>query len=70
MTICNFFLLALLYVQHEEWETQTKRLKNFIRTKAKPPIYFLPKTHNAATEKKLKETGKVLDGRFPIFFFN
>ncbi len=35
---------------------------NFIRTKAKPHLFYLPRLHNDGTEKKLAETGTVLEG--------
>ena len=36
---------------------------HFIRTKAKPHLFYLPKSHTPATEKKLEETGTVLEGK-------
>lgn len=55
-------IVIVLTLQHKEWEAQTKKLMNFARTKAKPHIYYKPKSHNSATEKKVKETAKVLEG--------
>merc|ERR1712025_637306 len=46
---------------HEEWEKQTRSLMNFIRTEAKAPIFYLPKVHNPVTEKKLRDTRRVLE---------
>ena len=47
---------------HDDWEGQTRKLMNFIRTKAKPHLFYLPKMHTPASEKRLEETGKVLEG--------
>jgi len=45
---------------HEEWEQQTNLLMKFIRTRCKPPIFWLPKISNEDTDKKIDETNAVL----------
>ena len=45
-----------------------KKLKNFIATRARPKIFWLPNTMNAATENKLKESTKVVDSKFIYIF--
>ena len=47
----------------EEWEKQTKQLMNFIRTKAKPHLYYTPKRHHPNSDKRLRETRSVLQGK-------
>ncbi|XP_055615242.1 pinin [Toxorhynchites rutilus septentrionalis] len=39
----------------ETWQESKRLLGNFIKTKTKPHIYFLPKTMDSKMEKKLKE---------------
>uniref|UniRef100_A0AAG5CSD8 Pinin/SDK/MemA protein domain-containing protein n=1 Tax=Anopheles atroparvus TaxID=41427 RepID=A0AAG5CSD8_ANOAO len=39
----------------EMWENSKRPLRNFIKTKSNPPVFFLPKRLNAAMEKKLEE---------------
>ncbi|KFB46876.1 hypothetical protein ZHAS_00014881 [Anopheles sinensis] len=39
----------------ETWEKSKRPLRNFIKTKSNPPIFFLPKRMNAAMQKKLEE---------------
>lgn len=41
---------------HEAWQNQQKMLMNFIKTKAKPHLMFLPSKHNSESQKSLKET--------------
>ena len=53
-----------IYFQHEEWVTQTTTLMNFIRTKAKPYIFYLPKTHTEKSKKKLTQSKQVLKGMY------
>lgn len=40
------------------FEEAKKPLMNFIRTKAKPSIFYLPKMHNKSTESKMAECKK------------
>ena len=54
----------VLIFQHEKWEIETRKLDNFIRTKARPHLFYMPKILNAETEVKLKESEKAVDGRF------
>lgn len=52
------------------WEEAQKPLMNFVRTKAKPHIYFLPKVVDAKTEKKLEESRILLESEYLVFFLN
>lgn len=62
------------------WEESKKPLMNFVRTKAKPKIYYLPKVINKKVEKKLAENKADIESKstricfffilnFPQFFF-
>ncbi|XP_060068943.1 pinin-like [Ylistrum balloti] len=46
---------------HDAWEKETRKLEKFIHTKAKPHIFYLPKTMDAVLEGKRKETAKYVD---------
>lgn len=46
----------LLPQQHKKWEDSQKTLNNFIETKAKPHVFYLPVKHNEASSKRLQET--------------
>lgn len=48
------------------WEDAQKPLMNFVRTKAKPRIYYLPKVMDAKTEKKLEESRADLESKFDL----
>ncbi|XP_074598970.1 uncharacterized protein LOC141853501 [Brevipalpus obovatus] len=41
---------------HDEWEKSHKNLINFIQTKTKPPIFYLPTKPTPESEKRCKET--------------
>lgn len=45
------------------WEDAQKPLMNFVRTKAKPRVYFLPKVMDSKTEKKLEESRADLESK-------
>ncbi|XP_069116621.1 pinin-like [Argopecten irradians] len=47
---------------HDAWEIETRKLENFIITKAKPHIFYLPKSMDAVLEGKRKETVKYVEG--------
>ena len=51
-----------LSFQQEDWEKETKKLNNFLRTKAKPHIFFMPKIEFGDMDVKLRETEKAVDG--------
>ncbi|XP_013408539.1 pinin [Lingula anatina] len=46
---------------HEEWVKQTEYYKHFIRTKAKPHLFYMPKVSTSTTSKQIKETAKVIE---------
>ena len=50
--------------QFQEWRTAQLPLAGFIKTRAQPPIYFLPKRKNARTEALLAESAKELHGTY------
>jgi hypothetical protein len=50
-----FYLL-----QQDEWEAKHRHLLNFIQTRSKPHIFYLPKTHNLKTEERLVASQKVV----------
>jgi len=45
---------------HSAWELETHSLENFIRTAAKPHVFFLPKSHIPESQSKLDESKRVL----------
>lgn len=48
----------------ETWEEAKKPLLNFIRTKTKPRIYFLPKVMDKKMEKKLNESKAEMESKY------
>lgn len=50
-----------LVATHEKCEAEIRKLTNFICTKTKPCIFYLPKVHTPATEGRLTETSKVVE---------
>lgn len=51
------------------WEEAQKPLMNFVRTKAKPHIYYLPKVIDAKTEKKLEDSRAALESKYKICIY-
>jgi len=45
---------------HSAWESETHSLENFIRTTAKPHVFFLPQSHIPESQSKLDESKRVL----------
>lgn len=45
------------------WEESKKPLMNFIRTKTKPRIYYLPKVLDKRTERKLEECKRDIESK-------
>ncbi|CAG2176293.1 unnamed protein product, partial [Oppiella nova] len=41
---------------HQEWERSHQHLSNYIQTKTKPNLFYLPAKHTPETEKRLQET--------------
>lgn len=50
-------------LQLEDWEAHDRKLANFIRTKARPHIFYLPAKHNNNTLGLLDKTVKLLEGK-------
>ncbi|XP_052785984.1 pinin-like [Mya arenaria] len=46
---------------HENWERETKKLQNFILTKAKPCLFYMPKILTEDSESKLEDTKSAVD---------
>jgi pinin len=46
----------------KEWEEHYGHLANYIKTKAKPPIYYKPKTHNKSTQELLEKHAQECKG--------
>ncbi|KAL4238910.1 hypothetical protein ACF0H5_003617 [Mactra antiquata] len=46
---------------HENWEVETRKLENFIRTKARPHIFYMPKIITTDVEAKLIDTKAAVD---------
>ena len=42
--------------QHQQWEKSNQYLANFIQTKTKPHLFYMPNKLTPETEKRLKET--------------
>lgn len=47
--------------EFEQWKTHQLRYKNFIRTKSRPYIFYLPKILDDKTQKLLAETAALID---------
>ena len=50
-----------LVENHQIWEQETVKLKNFIRTEAKPHLFWMPKDHIPETLRKQHSSKKVID---------
>ena len=61
--VCMF----LLWIQYEEWNLHDRRLIGYIKTKAKPAVFYLPVQQNETTEKLLKETEQHIEGFEEIY---
>ncbi|KDR17520.1 pinin [Zootermopsis nevadensis] len=53
-------LKMLRIKEQDEWEAKHRHLLNFIQTRSKPHIFYLPKTHNLKTEERLVASQKVV----------
>lgn len=47
---------SFISFKHQQWEKSNQHLANFIQTKTKPHIFYMPKKQTPETEKRLKET--------------
>lgn len=46
--------------EQDQWEARHRPLLNFIQTKAKPQIFYLPKVQNIKTEERLVASQKII----------
>ena len=61
--LCVILYIIYIYVlQYEEWNSHDRLHIGFIRTKAKPPIFYLPVEQTHKTEELIKETQAVIEG--------
>ena len=51
-------------MQYEEWNVHDRQMSNYIQTKAKPPIFYLPGEHTPESEQLLKESREKIEGQF------
>ena len=56
-------LFDSVFFQYEEWNAHDKLLLGYIKTKASPPIFYLPAEHTSKTEALLKETQSAIEGK-------
>ena len=47
---------SFLPVQFEEWNAHSRLTLPYIKTHAKPPIFYLPSQHNESTQQRLLES--------------
>ena len=57
------FGFIIVFFQYEEWNAHDKQLLGYIKTKATPPIFYLPAEHTPKTEALLKETRSAIEGK-------
>lgn len=50
--------------EQDQWEARHRPLLNFIQTKSKPPIFYLPKVQNTKTEERLVASQKITASKF------
>ncbi|XP_045164381.2 pinin-like [Mercenaria mercenaria] len=46
---------------HENWAAETRKLENFIRTKAKPHLFYMPRILTPDSESKLRDSKAAVD---------
>ena len=61
--LCTVISSIFVYFQYEEWNAHDKLLLGYIKTKATPPIFYLPTEHTSKTEALLKETKSAIEGK-------
>ena len=57
-------LKILRVKEQDEWEARHRPLLNFIQTKAKPHVFYLPKIQNTKTEERLVASQKLIASEF------
>ena len=50
-------------LQYDEWNAHDKLMEKYIRTKAKPEVFYLPVGHTPQTEQAHAETKALIEGR-------
>lgn len=58
--IRNIELKMIRLQEQDAWEATHRHLLNFIQTKTKPHVFYLPKKHNSKTEERLTASQKVI----------
>ncbi|XP_075222862.1 desmosome associated protein-like protein pinnin isoform X2 [Lycorma delicatula] len=58
--IRNIELKMARIQEQEEWEKTHRHLLNFIQTRSKPHLFYLPKVHNQKTEERLASSQKAV----------
>lgn len=54
--------------EHAEWEEKQKPLINFIQTKCKPHIYYLPKILNSRCKELLENNKQNIESKFDNYY--
>lgn len=49
--------------EHALWESKQKPLANFIKTKAEPCIYYLPRKLTPSAKEKLEASRKLIESK-------
>jgi hypothetical protein len=62
------YIYQYFILQHENWAVETRKLENFICTKSKPQLFFMPRILTPDTENKLKDSKKAVDGILLMLF--
>lgn len=62
------YFIRNIKFQLEDWEKQELHLVNFIRTSAKPQIFYCPKVHTPETLKLLEASKEFVESKSPAAF--
>ena len=68
MCVCECWYCTVDYkvwlslFQYEEWNAHDRLTRGYIKTKAAPPIFYLPAEHTPNTEELLIETNDKIEG--------
>lgn len=56
--------------EFEKWEASQKNLGNFILTKSKPHVYWLPKKMSDKANEKLESSRKYHESKYTLYYYN